>query len=179
MAGQEGGASTNARVCFNASCAPAISDATSAISAFMRCRSAASSFLMIRSISDTRSAISGSYGARSVQRQCDDERGQQGVDADQDSGFDPQHRRPFPNNPCDNGKKGAGTGAWGLTHACSQVWPLSTNPRGGWLTALTMIACQAGIKTRNLPRARRQGDAAGPDHPAAPVRRGRVRPSGW
>jgi len=72
---------------------------------------------MIWSIDDTCSAISGSYSARSVQRQCDDEGRQQGIEADQDGGFDPVHRHLFLNNPWDDGKKGAGTGALGA-NAC-------------------------------------------------------------
>ena len=154
--GAEAGANSDARRCLNTSFSPAISSAIPARSASLRRRPAVNSLRTIWSIDDTRSVISGSYGARSVQYQCDDEGRQQGIEANQDGGFDPVHRRSFRNNPCGDGKKGAGTGAWGLTHACSQVGTVSTNPRGGWLTVLTMIDCQLGMKTRNLRRASRE-----------------------
>ncbi len=87
-AAQEGGANTSAHCCLNTSFSPAMSRALPARSASIRRRREASSLRLIWSIDDTCLVISGSYGARSMKRQCDDERGQQRVDADQGGGFD-------------------------------------------------------------------------------------------
>jgi hypothetical protein len=65
-----------------------MSRALPARSASIRRRREASSLRLIWSIDDTCLVITGSYGARSMKRQCDDERGQQRVDADQGGGFD-------------------------------------------------------------------------------------------